>query len=373
MSVNPEKRGRSSRTMFLLITSCLLGTSFYIALHVTDNTKLPAMATVSKEAPALELAPAPAKKHPSYCKTDSGFETILESLFGAMFHEEGFIPPGSCLDIGMAMGEVACHLAILDPERTVYAIDPAQKNINLVKSRYGELPNLQVMRYGMDEQPGTGKPAPGFSEMAENEEFPVTTMDSLFYDKNESMGFAHIDVEGFELAVLKGGINTIRTYRPVFTAELRVHKDPDFSRALLDFINDQGYDVFVVEEVCGWPHMDYRNMLCIPREKLPDLVFSDVFNLALTTGAMYRVTSLTVFDMVYPFCALGAECCNVNNTDDKQCCNERVVYKYLKGKDKLHPWAMHGFVYTKKITQSVWRNMRLRSSMNSTEEAKHAP
>ena len=58
----------------------------------------------------------------------------------------------------------------------------------------------------MSDEVGVIKPRDQSFNMDLDEEFQLHTLDSMFYDKKEKLGFAHLDVEGFELKVLKGGL-----------------------------------------------------------------------------------------------------------------------------------------------------------------------
>lgn len=66
---------------------------------------------------------------------------------------------------------------------------------------------------------------------------PVTTLDSY---NLTNVGLIKIDVEGFELEVLKGGLNTIKSQRPVLYIE---DDRPQNSRALREFILGLGYQI----------------------------------------------------------------------------------------------------------------------------------
>jgi FkbM family methyltransferase len=244
---------------------------------------------------------------PGFCRTSStGYEIVLESLLGLFFREDGFFPEGSVLDVGAQFGEMACHFASLAPERKVHALDPSPTQCEKMKKSFGAyLPNLSITNAGIGQFVGKGRAGPGFTGMNPGDKFLIETIDNLFYAKSEPLGFAHIDVEGRELDVLKGGAQTIEEYKPIFTAELRVHQDPFYSRQLLDYINELGYDSYVVDEPCGWPHMDYRNLINFPRNRMHKLEFSDAFNMAIATDAIFLVNSRTIFEKIYPCCALG--------------------------------------------------------------------
>jgi FkbM family methyltransferase len=89
----------------------------------------------------------------------------------------------------------------------------------------------------------------------------VVTIDSLGLDR---LDFIKLDVEGYECAALAGGIGMIQQHRPYIWVEFFITgKEP--IKASLAEVPD--YAFFQV---------DYQNMLCIPRERLPEIKFSDV-------------------------------------------------------------------------------------------------
>lgn len=299
----------------------------------------------------------------SICETSSrGWEVVFESLLGNIFREEGFLSnDGNVLDVGAQFGEQACHFALLAPHRQVYAMDPSPANTDKIKnSAFGSLPNLNIITKGIGKENGTMVVPDGSFQMPIGDTFEVVTMDSLFYEQGNVLAFAHIDVEGLELDVLHGGEKSIREYKPVFTVELRVHKDVQFSKALLEFVNDLGYDSYVVDEVCGYPHMDYRNLINIPRSLSPKLEYSDAFSFALFTEAIFRVDSTTVFEKVYPVCAVGAECCANGNTSDKSCCSQTCVMRWLDRTNKHRPIAFKAWNPSRRATMQQWAELRER-------------
>jgi FkbM family methyltransferase len=89
----------------------------------------------------------------------------------------------------------------------------------------------------------------------------VTTIDSLGLER---VDFIKLDVEGYECAALAGGIGMIQQHRPYIWIEFFITgKEP--IKASLAGVPD--YAFFQV---------DYQNMLCIPRERLPEIKFSGV-------------------------------------------------------------------------------------------------
>ena len=179
---------------------------------------------------------------------------------------------GYFLDAGMQFGEFGAHMAANAPERKVMMLDPSPTNVETAKEKYGALKNLEILPGGLGEKVGTMK-----ARDDSFEEFPLYTLDSLFFERGKKLAFAHLD--GLEPDVLKGAIQTIRESKPIFTMEVRVHKDVADTDALMDFISDLGYDTIVINEVCGFDHMDYNNLLNIPISISVELMHSGTFNI----------------------------------------------------------------------------------------------
>lgn len=286
--------------------------------------------------------------HGSYANIGE-HETLLGTLMGSLIREShsglvDLIPSeGYFLDAGMQFGEFGAHMAVNAPEREVMMLDPSPNNVKVAKKRYGVLQNLLILQGGLGDEVGTMKARDKSFNMEADAEFPLYTLDSLFYEKGRKLAFAHLDVEGLELDVLKGAIQTIRQSKPILTTEVRVHKDVVYTDALMDFIFDLGYDSYVINEVCGYPHMDYRNLLNIPRSKSLELIRSDTFNLLDATNSITRLPvrkegQKTIFDLVMPCCALGGECCPGDDINDKSCCSEDLVLKWLdENKPDVNP------------------------------------
>lgn len=71
----------------------------------------------------------------------------------------------------------------------------------------------------------------------------VTTLDDFFGAKARGPDFLKIDVEGHELAVLQGGVETIRKYRPRILVECEVRHRPDHdARPVFELLESLGYE-----------------------------------------------------------------------------------------------------------------------------------
>jgi FkbM family methyltransferase len=70
---------------------------------------------------------------------------------------------------------------------------------------------------------------------------PVRRLDDYALD---NVGFAKIDVEGHELAVLKGGEHTVRRHRPSLLIEIEDRHRKNAIRDVIDFLTDLDYSGF---------------------------------------------------------------------------------------------------------------------------------
>lgn len=236
-------------------------------------------------------------------------------------------------------------------------MDPSPNLVKKMRDNWGSLENFEIRQGGLGGQVGTMKPRDGSFNMDMDSEFQIYTLDSMFFDKGEKLAFAHLDLEGLELDTLRGGLKTIRSNKPVFTVELRVH-ETNITKQLLDLIDKEGYDTWVIDEPCGMPHIDLRNVLCIPRRRSLAFGKSNGFGLLLMMEGIKRVTSDDIGKLILPCCALGGECCQGNDLYGKQCCTEDVVLKwYANNKDAYQaPFAMVGFQKaSREFQKQQWR------------------
>jgi len=145
----------------------------------------------------------------------------------------------------------------------------------------------------------------------------------------------------------------------VFTVELRVHATNKTTQ-LLDLIESEGYDTYVIDEPCGWPYVDYRNILCIPRKKSEAFGMSDGFILLLTMGGIQRVTSEDIAQKIHPCCALGGECCKGNDLDGANCCTEKVVLEWHENHKEAFNKPIVTLAFKQGRTEFLRQQYRLR-------------
>jgi FkbM family methyltransferase len=87
--------------------------------------------------------------------------------------------------------------------------------------------------------------------------FPVDTLDSCDVP---NVDWLKIDTEGCELAILRGGIETIKRFRPVIILENHTHLDPDCEEKCTTFLAALDY-----EKLGTRPHHSISHSLFVPR------------------------------------------------------------------------------------------------------------
>ena len=139
-----------------------------------------------------------------------GFEILFRSLLAALLLE-GSVPHGSVLDAGAQQGHEACLFAESAPGRLVHAMDPAMGNVDRIRSRYGNRPNLLPAHGALASEAAHGLKDEGPHRQVQYVHnqlrrrrpvqnvttFDVFTIDGLFAPDgpwhNESLGLLHLE------------------------------------------------------------------------------------------------------------------------------------------------------------------------------------
>lgn len=138
------------------------------------------------------------------------------------------------IDIGANVGLYSLYAKFL-PNATFYAYEPVPLNFKLLNDnlKLNNIENVKTFDIAISNEQKTNiinvcKSHCGLHTMGNNplrfndiEQLSVNTdtLDNLFYNKNIKVDFIKIDTEGYEFYILKGGINTIKTYKPIIQIE----------------------------------------------------------------------------------------------------------------------------------------------------------
>ncbi len=155
------------------------------------------------------------------------------------FYDHGGIairpePGDHVVDGGACMGDSTLAFSnAVGRKGRVYAFDPVFEHLAILRHNQGQFPhkNVSIMPFGLSDQEVLCDPirvnqySPGFSSAGQ--QVPLRTIDSLVKSGEiTGLDFIKLDVEGFELNVLKGAVESIRRFRPKLAISL-YHKPDD--------------------------------------------------------------------------------------------------------------------------------------------------
>jgi len=165
------------------------------------------------------------------------------------------------LDIGANIGWYAVHASALFPELKVVAVEPVEST-HAVLTRNIALNGSHVtpVRVGVSDAPGSAsiqvpQAMAGAASLHLSREYDdeltetiaLTTLDALADEFRIEPDVIKIDVEGAELLVLRGGVETLKRNRPAVLAEmLRIHSAPFgyHPNEIIDLMDSLSYRCF---------------------------------------------------------------------------------------------------------------------------------
>ena len=167
-----------------------------------------------------------------------------------------FSRKGLFLDIGSNIGNHTLYLFQKKLIQSAYCFEPVQDTFRMFEKNIS-INNLQnkvkLFNAGVGESHGTAQIASynqentGMSQLkiSNDGNIPIIAIDDIKFDYNIS--FVKIDVEGFELNVIKGMLGTIKKYKPTLFIEIRNKFFDDISKHLTPI----GYEYLKFDEGDG--------------------------------------------------------------------------------------------------------------------------
>lgn len=162
------------------------------------------------------------------------------------------------LDVGACHGLFALAFTQGRPETEAVAVDPSplawevlaanvRKNpgarVTPVRAALGEAPGTLTMRYSWHHL----EASPEAAGTPDAVEVPVRTVDALCSELGFRPDVVKIDVEGYELAVLRGALRTLREERPALFLELhpqRLRELGSSAGEVAGLLAELGYRIF---------------------------------------------------------------------------------------------------------------------------------
>lgn len=127
------------------------------------------------------------------------------------------------VDCGAYFGKVVKQFTKISAGRynEIFAIEPDYANLNILKGQLDNIRNTTIINCALSDINGKGKFYQGFGFASTlhkngNKEVKIVTLDSLELKPT----FIKMHLEGGELKALKGGIRTIKKYRPILVVTI---------------------------------------------------------------------------------------------------------------------------------------------------------
>ena len=176
------------------------------------------------------------------------------------FYSQFIKPNYTIIDGGANIGFHSIQFAKLANEGSVYCFEPQPLIYNILttnilingatdiikqsKLGLGEKENMKFKMTPLKEQEFSehciNYGGRGLTDSDEGEEAVIlTTIDNLNLDK---LDFIKLDVQGFELATLKGGEKTIKSNSPIMFIEN--YSDLEQDKKVIDLVKEWGFDVY---------------------------------------------------------------------------------------------------------------------------------
>jgi FkbM family methyltransferase len=184
----------------------------------------------------------------------------------------GFVKQGDiAFDIGANMGVYTYELSkLVGPRGFVYAFEPVARTASRLKRvvRLRRLTNVRVIQAAIGDTPGQCTmvlPAADFDklhpfahmlgdhEIGGNsvEQAAMTTVDRFCTREGTHPDFVKCDVEGAEMSVFQGALNTLVAYHPTLLCEIEARWTSRYGHHpadILVMLTNLGYEAYVLEE-----------------------------------------------------------------------------------------------------------------------------
>lgn len=169
-------------------------------------------------------------------------------------------------DIGANYGDYTFLLEKLIPPNLIYAFEPIPE---LSKRLSKVFPQVNILEFAVSNDDASaifkipkvkykvlysrGTLQTHLTEENETGQYTIRvdtlTLDSFSQQYNISdLGFIKIDVEGNELNVIKGGLNTIKKYKPVILVEIEQRHHSVNINEIIEFIKNLMYSCYYLNE-----------------------------------------------------------------------------------------------------------------------------
>lgn len=240
------------------------------------------------------------KRNGVWLELDLGRFIDFEIFYGARFEQalvtaiKPIIKPGmTVVDVGANSGFYTMVFSSLVGETgCVWAFEPTDWGARAIARQVGlnNFKNIRLVRAALTSDPKTTEGIiefdpyyPLFSDCyqhrASTEIVRSTSIDALFSESNQVVDLIKIDVDGPELSILRGAVETIKNSRPILVLEVGVYTYRNAGSSvdqLVTWLHEQGYQILYENdlsllETAGDviscipnPEQNTINVICMP-------------------------------------------------------------------------------------------------------------
>ena len=201
-------------------------------------------------------------------------EVLLRKTIFELYKSGYINKASSIIDIGCYIADNSIVWAnYLSESGKVIAIDPSLDNISYGKelAQLNRIKNIEFVQAVCADKPGIRLDFDGSIDHASfkaaiSENYILSsTIDEIIDKDGSSIGLFHLDVEGFELSVLKGAVSLIKRDLPVILFEQHISKEKVSD--VISFLKEFDYRIFMINEVLPGCSLDCRNFLALPSKR----------------------------------------------------------------------------------------------------------
>ena len=123
--------------------------------------------------------------------------------------------------------------------KKVYVVEPLPDYLDSLKLTFENSENVEIIPYALGAKTGKGilsneNMCSSIITSGEGVNVEISTIDDLFYKKGIRISYIKSDLEGYDLAMLKGAENTIKQYHPKIA--VTVYHKPDDGREIEEYL-----------------------------------------------------------------------------------------------------------------------------------------
>jgi FkbM family methyltransferase len=189
------------------------------------------------------------------------YERIESEMMLNLISEDAFV-----FDIGANIGWYSINIANDKPRARIFSFEPITKTYNYLRGNIelNRLSNIHPYNIGFSDEKrdavfyyypeGSGNAS--LSNLSQSDNVievncRLETLDSFIKKRDIRVDFIKCDVEGAELIVFKGGIMSLKEFKPIMFVEMlrKFAKAFDYHpNQLISLLNDLGYQCFTICE-----------------------------------------------------------------------------------------------------------------------------